>query len=90
MAKEAFVKQICATKASREKAVGIYAAGPLLQLPVPGARFCCNSIPHDRVDMFNKILTPLFIAHHFCALGTEIMRLVHPINNDSVVRSSMF
>jgi hypothetical protein len=30
--------------AKREKAVGIYAAGLLLQLPVPGARFCCNSM----------------------------------------------
>jgi hypothetical protein len=28
----------------REKAVGIYAAGLLLQLPVPGARFRCNSM----------------------------------------------
>jgi hypothetical protein len=62
---------------SREKAVGIYAAGLLLQLPVPGARFCCNSMPYDHVDIFNKILTRTNAAHDFCAISTEIARPVH-------------
>jgi hypothetical protein len=76
--------------AQREKAVGIYAGGLLLQLPVPGARFCCNSMPHDRADIFNKILMHPNAAHHFCAISTEIARSVHSIDIDSVVRSNMF
>ncbi|SPP95771.1 protein of unknown function [Bradyrhizobium vignae] len=74
---------------SREKAVGIYAAGLLLQLPVPGARFCCNSMPYDPADIFNKILTNPHAAHHFCAISPEIARLVHSADIDSVVPSDM-
>jgi hypothetical protein len=76
--------------AQREKAVGIYAAGLLLQLPVPGARFCCNSMPHDQADIFNKILKRASGAHHFCAIRTEIPRFVHRLDIDSVVRCFMF
>jgi DNA-directed RNA polymerase subunit N (RpoN/RPB10) len=75
--------------ASREKAVGIYAGGLLLQLPVPGARFCCNSMLHDHADIFNKILKRLRVAHHFCAISTEIAPPVHSIIIDSVVSSGM-
>jgi hypothetical protein len=71
--------------AQREKAVGIYAAGLLLQLPVPGARFCCNSMPYDQADIFNKILMHSDAAHHFCAISTEIARSVHRVDIDSVV-----
>src|SRR6185369_18020271 len=73
----------------REKAVGIYADGLLLQLPVPGARFCCNSMPHDHADIFNKILTRLHAAHDFCAIRTEIARFARSIKIDSVVLSDM-
>jgi hypothetical protein len=32
----------------------------------------------------------LNVAHHFCAISTEIARAVHSINIDSVVPSVMF
>ena len=71
----------------REKAVGIYAAGLLLQLPVPGARFCCNSMVQVSLCMFNETLTQSHAAHDFCAISPEIARSVHSIDIDSMILS---
>ena len=73
--------------ASREKAVGIYAGGLLLQLPVPGARFCCNSMEQVSPDTVNETLTCSRVANDFCAISSEITRSVHPMEIDSVIPS---